>query len=108
MATPVAYGSSQARTESGIQATAADQCRGCGNTRSFNPLWEDGDQIHTSAATWAAAVKFLTHCTTGIPAFKEFFSLSCQISSHIVDYFTGPILFKFVASNQIVYDIIFY
>ena len=34
------------------------------DTRSFNPLCMGGDQTHASAATWATAVRFLTHCTT--------------------------------------------
>ena len=34
----------------------------------LNPLHRAGDQTCTSAATWAAAVRFLTHCTmTGTP-----------------------------------------
>ena len=42
----------------------SDLHHNCGNTRSFNPLHWVGDQTLTSAATWAAAVGFLTHCTT--------------------------------------------
>ena len=36
----------------------------CGNTRYFNPLCWTGDWTHTSAVTWVAAVRFLTHCIT--------------------------------------------
>ena len=36
----------------------------CSNARSFNPLHPARDQTHTSAVTWAAAVRFLTYCTT--------------------------------------------
>ena len=32
----------------------------CSNAGSINPLHQAGDQTHTSAATWAAAVGFLT------------------------------------------------
>ena len=40
----------------------------CSNTGSFNPLWQAGDRTCTSAATWAAAVRFLTHwATVGTP-----------------------------------------
>ena len=35
-----------------------------GNTKSFNPLHQAGGRTHTSAATWAPAVRFLTYCTT--------------------------------------------
>ena len=36
----------------------------CGSNRSFNPLCWAGDQTCASAVTWAAALGFLTHCTT--------------------------------------------
>ena len=36
----------------------------CGNARSFNPLCWTGDWTCASSVTWAAAVRFLTHCTT--------------------------------------------
>ena len=36
----------------------------CGNTGSFNPLCQAGDQTHTSLVTQAIAVGFLTHCAT--------------------------------------------
>ena len=36
----------------------------CGSTRSFNPLCLSEGQTAISAATQAAAVRFLTHCST--------------------------------------------
>ena len=36
----------------------------CGNTRSFNPLFQARDQTRTSAATQAAPVGFPAHCAT--------------------------------------------
>ena len=36
----------------------------CSNARSFNPLCWAGDGTHASAATQAAAVRFLTQCAT--------------------------------------------
>ena len=42
-----------------------DLCISCSNARSFNPLHCFG------RATWAAAVRFLTHCTTvGTPSLR--------------------------------------
>lgn len=62
MATFTAYGSSWARD--GLQAAAAILCHSCGNTRSLNPLHWTEDRTYASTATRAAAVRFLTHCTT--------------------------------------------
>ena len=42
----------------------------CGNTRSFNALHRAGDGTCPSAATRAAVVRLLTHCTmAGTPAY---------------------------------------
>ena len=41
---------------------SCDLCHSCSNARSFNPLHTAGDLTATSAATQAAAVRFLTHC----------------------------------------------
>ena len=38
-------------------------CHSCGSTRSFNPLPWARDGTPTFTATWAAAVRFLTHWT---------------------------------------------
>ena len=35
----------------------------CSKARSVNPLHWARDQTHTSAETWAAAVRFSIHCT---------------------------------------------
>ena len=37
-------------------------CHSCSNAWSFNPLCRARDWTCTSAAPWAAAVSFLTHC----------------------------------------------
>ena len=41
-----------------------DPSHSCSNAGSFNPLHQVRDQTYTSTVTWAAAVRFLTHCTT--------------------------------------------
>ena len=44
---------------------SSDLYHGCGNGKSLNPLHhQGGEQTLTSAVTQAAAVGFLTHCTT--------------------------------------------
>ena len=59
MATLLASGSSQARDW--IQAAAVTYASAA---QSFNPLHWARDWTCTSTVTQAAAVKFLTHCTT--------------------------------------------
>ena len=59
MATSMAYGGSQARDW--IPATAAMYAAAVAKADSFNPLHQAGDQTCTSAATWNAAVRCLTH-----------------------------------------------
>ena len=45
----------------------------CGNTISFNPLYQAKDQTHAFAATQANVAGFLTHCATvGIPTYFLF------------------------------------
>ena len=49
-----------------------DLCCSCSNIRSFNPLHQGRDWTHAPAVTEAAAVWFLTHCTTaGTPKPSE-------------------------------------
>ena len=36
----------------------------CGDATSINPLHLMGNQAHVSTATWAIAVRYLTHCAT--------------------------------------------
>ena len=48
-------------------------CHNVSNARSFNPLYQAGDQTTASIATTAAAVRFLTHCATaGTPTIYSF------------------------------------
>ena len=50
-----------------------DLYHSCDNARSFHPLHPGQDPSCTSTETWAAAVRFLTHCATvGTPC-----SVSC-------------------------------
>ena len=56
MAAPTAHGSSWDRHWIWAAAVATPD--------PFNPLHWAGAQTHTSSATWACAVGFLTHCTT--------------------------------------------
>ena len=66
-----------------------DLCCSRGNSRSFNPLRQGGDQIHASTVTGAAAVGFLTHCTTaGTPHSQCFYYL------HIHWYLQGWFSFR--------------
>ena len=68
---------------------SCDLHRSCSNTGSFNLLGWAEDSIRTSAATWATAVRFLTHCTnciptespTGHPAAPHFKALAHDASS---------------------------
>ena len=62
MAAPTAYESSQ--TRDWIQATAASYAIAAVTLGSFNPLHLAGDRTPASEVIWAAAVRFLTHCTT--------------------------------------------
>ena len=67
-----------------------DLSHSCSNTGSLNPLCRAVDQTPISTATWAIAVRFLTHCTTArTPAsyFKEaspgaFAKTRIQMHSH--------------------------
>ena len=43
---------------------SCDLCHSWSITIFFNPLHKTRDQIRASTVTWAAAVKFLTHCTS--------------------------------------------
>ena len=52
--------------------------RSYGNARSFNPPCRAGDQSYTSAVTEAAAVRFLTHCTTAGTPLRGFYALQIQ------------------------------
>ena len=61
MAASTAYGSSQARDW--IRATAVTYITAVAVPDSPNPLHRARDQTWNSAATWATAVRFLTHCT---------------------------------------------
>ena len=61
MATPIVYGSSQARYW--IWATAVTWVTAEATQLSFNLLCWAGDWTHASAVTWATAVRFLTHGT---------------------------------------------
>ena len=66
MATPTAYGSSQARNW--IQDIAVTY------VRSFNPLPQARNQTHAFTETQATALRFLTHCTTvGTPHLFYFY-----------------------------------
>ena len=61
MATHKAYGNSRGQ---GLNPSlACDLHRSCSNARSFNPLYWAGDWTHTSVATRATAVEFLTYST---------------------------------------------
>ena len=65
----------QSRTESELQL---QQCR------IFNPLPWAGDQICAFVVTWAAAVGFLTHCTTvGTTCISFFLSFLPSFSLHL-------------------------
>jgi len=58
------YGSSRARNLS----CSCSLCHSYGKARFFYPLCQARDQTHTSAATRAAAVRFITHCAaSGTP-----------------------------------------
>ena len=66
MAIPMEYGSSKAR--GWIQAIAVTFAEVVVTLDPFNPLHQDGAQTHTSTATQATALGFLTHCpTVGTP-----------------------------------------
>ena len=60
MATSTAYGSSPAR-----DWICSNPCHTCSNAWSFDQLPQARDGTCTSAETWAAAVRFLTHCAKG-------------------------------------------
>ena len=60
MATPTAHVSSQAREW--VRAAATIYAAG-GNAGYLKPLGQARDETHVSVATWATAVRFLTHCT---------------------------------------------
>ena len=61
MTTPMRYGSCWARDW---------LSHSCGKAGSFNTLNWVGDWTHASTETWAAAVRFLTHCAiAGTPSF---------------------------------------
>ena len=62
-------------TESKLQLQPTPQLWQC---KIYNPLCWAGDQTHSSAETWAAAIRFLTHCTTAGTPGSEDFILRCQ------------------------------
>ena len=66
-----------------------DLCHSCDNTGSFNPLCWAGDQTRTSAANWAAAVRFLTHCAMAGTPVIFFGSQNCLIftKSNLSNFF---------------------
>ena len=83
MAVPMAYGTSQARDW--IRATAATYAAAVAMLDPFNALQRAGDQTYASSATWAAAVRFLTHCATaGTPASTLFILIF--LISHMKSY----------------------
>ena len=53
---------------------SCDLYHSCSSTRSFNPWLQARDQNPTSPATWASAVRFLTHCTTVETPYAVFLS----------------------------------
>ena len=71
MAAPVAHGSSLGQ---GLNTShSCDLCHSCSNAQSSNPLYQVRDQTLASAATWAAAIKFLTRwATVETPGFFVF------------------------------------
>ena len=65
-----------------------DLCSSCINARSFKPLHQAEDWIHTSSVTWAASVRFLTHCTTlGIPILSSFQFFLKNFTSRLLKIF---------------------
>ena len=65
----------------GLNLNFSCNCCSWINPGSFNPLHQAKDWTHASAANWASAVGFLTHCTTaGTPPFL-IFNLSGYIYS---------------------------
>ena len=77
MTAPMVYGSSWAGD------WVCDLQCGSGNARYFNPLGWAGDRTCTSTATRAAAVRFLTHCSTeGTPLSSLILSVSTPYTHH--------------------------
>ena len=92
MATPMAYGSSQARDQ--IQALAINLHYRCDNVASSNPLCQAGNQTCISIATQAAAAMFLIHWTTAgthllFQPFKIVKNLCYALGPHCLLYSTG-------------------
>lgn len=57
-----------------IRSCSCDLPCSCSNAGSFNSWGQAGNRAHASKATQAAAVGFLTNCTTaGTPRFHSFF-----------------------------------
>ena len=73
MATPEAYGSFRARDWIKLQLKPTPYLQQC---QFFNPLHQAGDRKHTSTATWAAIVGFLTHSTPVGTLWSLFYSTS--------------------------------
>ena len=70
-----------------------DPCLNCNNVRSFNPLHWASAQTHTSSATGAMAVGFLTHCATaGTPG-------NLYILNHIMWQFWKLVFFDIPLSQ---------
>ena len=72
----------------------------CSNARSFNLLCWAGNQTHTSVATIATAVEFLTHCpTVGTPDS----SLSVLDTGSFADVWFANIFSQSVACHFILF-----
>ena len=70
MATPMAYGRSQAKDWN--QASAATYATAVATSDPFKPLHQARDWTHTSKETPATAVRFLTYCSMAGTLFADF------------------------------------
>ena len=75
-----------------------DRSRGNSNAVSFNPLCWAWDRTHSSAATQAAAVRFLTHCAQWELLIVVLMCISLIISD--AEYFFHMLLAIFVSSLE--------